>query len=341
MGLLSGLISTATNAVGANENAQAQAAKSNMAAALQRAQLERQDQQDQIAQAVQSREAQSQALKDQLTGAQIKDTNAQLDQRAYANAHPKAEAPTPGTPEWRRMKIDEARIGAQYGYHPDSFTPTVITDPNTHEQHIGSFNTHTGVPKDTGILGKQPTGAAGGGASGAQVPVADMEARYAEIAKSAGDLAAGKIKITPGMQTREGLNYANDLSTAGGHPSAGNILAAGAFNTLGIGGKGYQDYEQLMTSTRALGDDVAKVFKGRQNEQSVLREIALSRITPQDAENPQNVQRKLNRLQHVIALAKLNNPGQEGLEGPQTAMPGSASPSAQIGGGFDDLPNAR
>lgn len=31
---------------------------------------------------------------------------------------PTPKAPIPGTPEWRQSKIDEAKIGAQYGYHP-------------------------------------------------------------------------------------------------------------------------------------------------------------------------------------------------------------------------------
>lgn len=333
MGLLSGLIGAATNAVGANENAQANAAKSNMAAALQRAQLQRQDQQDLLQQAIQAREAHSQELRDQLTGAQIGDTNQQMKLRERQASQP--VAPVLGTPQYLQAEAAladaKAKAEARYRRDPqDHFQSVGATDPTTHETHLYRFNTTTGQYEDSG-LGPKP-GGTGGSATGAQVPVADMEARFAEIAKAGDDLASGKLKITPIMQTREGVNYANDLGTAGGHPSLPTLLTAGAFNALGVGGKGYQSYEQLMTSTRALGDDVASVFKGRQGEAKTLREIALSRLTPEDAGNPENVRRKLDRLQHVIALAKLNNPGQQGLEGPQ-GIPGVSNPAATSGVG--------
>ncbi len=48
-----------------------------------------------------------------------------------AGMTPTPKAPVPGTPEWRQSKIDEAKIGAQYGYHPPEPVMTVAspTDP--------------------------------------------------------------------------------------------------------------------------------------------------------------------------------------------------------------------
>lgn len=322
MSLLGGLISTATNAVGANENAQATAAKSNMAAALQRAQLQRQDQQDLLQQAIQAREEQSQAYKDQLVQSQIKDTNSQAEQRAYEVAHPKPQAYVPTTREEAiALAGGEANARAQAEARYRQSTPDSIqytTDPTTGENVVTFVNPRTHQITQSTVA-KAKTGV-GGGSAGAQVPVADMEQRYQEIAGHAQDLAAGKWKMTSGMQTREGLNYANAVGNAAGHPDITHQLLAGTLNTIGAGGDDYTKYQALLNSTRALGDDVAKVFKGRQNEQSVLREVALSELTPDDYNNPQVVNQKLSRLQHIIALAKLNNPGQEGLESPRAPV---------------------
>lgn len=164
------------------------------------------------------------------------------------------------------------------------------------------------------LLGQGPPtgkGGAGGSSSGAQVPVADMEERFGEVAQHATDLGNGKWKITQPMQAREAFDYANARESAAGHPSMLHQTEAGVSSVLGLGGDDYGRYQAMMNSYRALGDDVAKVFKGRQNEEAVLREVALAQLTPQDYGNPQVVQQKLNRLRHVIDLAKLNNPSQQ------------------------------
>lgn len=341
---MSGILGGVANALGALSQGQDRQNQATVQSKLQEAQIVKQQQQEQIQAAIRERQANSDLLKDRLTQSQINDTDQQVQQRAYDVAHPKAQAPVLGTPEYLQAEgqLADMRAKTEAKYRkPDQGPADSIqytTDPTTGENVVTFVNPRTHQITQSAIA-KAKSGA-GASSAGAQVPVADMEQRYGELAGAAKSLASGKLKITPGMQTREGLNYANDLGTAGGHPSTANILLSGAFNGLGVGGKGYDDYEQLMTSTRALGDDVAKVFKGRQNEQSVLREIALSRLTPNDAGNPKNVEIKLSRLRHVIALAKLNNPGQSGLEGPATHPSAAPQPSASIGGGFDDLPNA-
>lgn len=208
------------------------------------------------------------------------------------------------------------------GYHPektppgDHYAAVTVTAPDG-SQHVARFNTKTGQIEDTGMGAKAP-GAKGGSSAGAQVPVADMEARLGEIQVHARALAKGKYQITPGMQAREAFDYANALGNASGHPSLKNIVASKVMGTVDVGGKAYQHYQALMNSTRAIGDDVAKVFKGRQNEQAVNREVGLAQLTPQDFQNPQVVEQKLNRLQHVIDLAKMNNPQQATRKDPAT-----------------------
>jgi hypothetical protein len=182
------------------------------------------------------------------------------------------------------------------------------------------------VPVD----GIAPKGGAGGSSQGAQVPVADMQERYDEIAKHAADLAAGKWKITPAMQMREGLTFGIARANAAGeHPPVSQQVGASAMDLLHLGqGPDYQRYQALMNSTRALGDDVAKVFKGRQNEQAVYREVALAQLTPDDFNNPKVVSQKLSRLRNVINLAKISNPAQAGL----IAGAGGTTPAAPSGG---------
>lgn len=67
-----------------------------------------------------------------------------------AGLTPKPHAPVPGSPEWRQMKIDEAKIGAQYGYHPER-APKVQYD----SARGGIVNLETGT--FTPLPGQAPT----------------------------------------------------------------------------------------------------------------------------------------------------------------------------------------
>lgn len=178
-----------------------------------------------------------------------------------------------------------------------------------------NMNTETGEE----VVAKGPPSARGG-AGGSQAPVADMEQRYSEIAQHAKDLAAKKWQISSGMQAREGMNYGTALDNAAGKPAIGKMLGSSGIEMLGLSGspEDFARYQTLMNSTRAIGDDVAKVFKGRQNEQAVLREVALAELTADDYNNPKQVEQKLDRLRHVIALAKQTMPGGMITEPPQT-----------------------
>lgn len=169
------------------------------------------------------------------------------------------------------------------------------------------------VPKVAGpavpVEGILPKSASGAG--GSQAPISDMRDRYQEIEGHAKDLAAGKWNISPAMQMREGLTYGIARENAAGKAPLTKQLAATFMDKVGAGtGGDFARYQALMNSTRALGDDAAKIFKGRQNEEAVLREVALAQLTPDDYRNPTVVNQKLSRLRHIITLAEQTSPEQ-------------------------------
>lgn len=57
-------------------------------------------------------------LADALGQAQISNYKSEADLRRYQIEHPKPVAPVPGSPEWLALKVQEAKITGEYGYHP-------------------------------------------------------------------------------------------------------------------------------------------------------------------------------------------------------------------------------
>ncbi len=230
---------------------------------------------------------------------------------------PKPKTPLPGSPEWRQELIDKAKIEKEYGYHaPQTDTHyQIIKDDAT-----GKYS-RVKVEGPEGPLEETFTRPGGGVNSGSQAPIGDLTQRYQEIKQHAEDLAAGKWQLTSAMQNREGLTYGIARESAKGNPPFGKQVLAGALDfaggNLGVGADpnspDFQRFQALMNSQRAFGDDAAKVFKGRQNEESVLREIASNQLTPDDYKNPAVVQQKLDRMQHIIDLANAVMPGGTGV----------------------------
>jgi hypothetical protein len=254
----------------------------------------------------QARQAKMDESKMAYEGAQSDEAKA----RAYSLMHPKPEGPVRGTPEYLAAVEGEDKIHAKYRPKPEAsnvYLPSV--DPTTGRTVYTVVPNRGPVkPENTGVV-KPETGSGSGGAGGSQVPVQDMEERYNEIEGHAKDLAAGRWKIDPAMQTREGLTYGIARDNAHGNAPVGKQIGATVMDVVGAGkGKDFSRYQALMNSTRAMGDDVAKVFKGRQNEEAVLREVALAQLTPDDYNNPQVVEQKLSRLRHVIDLARATMP---------------------------------
>lgn len=222
-----------------------------------------------------------------------------------------AQYPNPS----KRLAAANERARMEFGEAPQRepqdaghFTPFQGVDAQGNPIAVPFDSRHGkfGTPDDTVF----PKPASAGAGMGSQAPVGDMEARLAEIEGHANDLAAGKWHPTRAMQAREGMEYGIANSSAGGHgvPLAQAGAIAG-MNLFGLAdGPDYQRFQALMNSTRSFGDDAAKVFKGRQNEDSVKREIALSQITPDDYQNPKAIAQKLQRMREVVALAKQTMP---------------------------------
>lgn len=58
------------------------------------------------------------ALAAALGGAQIENYKSESDLRRYQIEHPRPVAPVPGSPDWLALKVQEAKIAGEYGYHP-------------------------------------------------------------------------------------------------------------------------------------------------------------------------------------------------------------------------------
>lgn len=151
-GLLGPAINVATKAAGDYQGAQATQANADQAAVLQRAQLVRQQQQQAVQQALAAKTAERQAKLDRIAaikagpGGQLVDLNDPNNPQNVGPA-PAPKAPVPGSPEWTAMKIQEAKIGAQYGYH----APRNI-DPLSPEGQTAQIRVAEAKPKPASSL---------------------------------------------------------------------------------------------------------------------------------------------------------------------------------------------
>lgn len=275
MSLLGGLISAATNAVGTNENAQANAAKSNMAAALQRFQLQRQDQQDLLQQAIQDREAHSQALKDQLVGVQT-------EAERYKAAHPLIDPNSPDVfarrTEMERQKIiDEKNLGYHAPVMP--FEPTAIVDPSNPNgpPQVGRFDKRTGTTTPTGY-GK-PVAAGGGHGLGALSPQA-IEGMYNQ-AVQADSVMKGfeeKYRTNPGSlgTMAQGLG-------AGAYQHQNGVLSgfSGALSNAALGMTN-GEYQQYLAAQKRFGNIMGNLMSRRYSEYQGALDTQLAGLSSGD-----------------------------------------------------------
>ncbi len=179
---------------------------------------------------------------------------------------------------------------------------------------------------------RSSTGGGTGSGQGAQAPLDDMMQRYAEIEQHGKDLGDKKFKFTNTNTTREALQFGQSYAQAEGKPAIGAQIGQGMMDMFGLAKGTSEDqrkYAALMASTRAFGDDAAKVFKGRQGFQNISLEVAQATLRPEDYGNPAIIAQKLNRMRHVVKLAALVAPGQA-----QAADP------AKLARFMSDLPSA-
>lgn len=170
---MSGILGGIANLAGALSQGQDQQNQAKVQSALQQASLVRQQQQDQIAQAVRDRQAQSALLQDQLTQAQIGDTTAQTDLRNKQAALP----PKPTPKHYQYITGPDGSVSAVNEADPTDITPKVpgvqgkvehtpigpvphfsiqnVTGAD-HQVHLARVNSLTGEVTELPNLGKQP-----------------------------------------------------------------------------------------------------------------------------------------------------------------------------------------
>jgi hypothetical protein len=202
------------------------------------------------------------------------------------------------------------------------------------------------APKAGGAGGNKP-------AQGTQAPLQDMIDRYNELEQHAKDVANGTFQFTPLAGVREGLKTgaAVDQTTGHGLSGAAQQLVGSVMDKLRLGeGTDIQNrYDKMAFATRALGDDAAKVFKGRQGFENIQLETAQSKFDPSDIGQPDRVEQKLSRLRNIIKLGATVAPEQAatidpaqlsrfGISAPQP-NPNMVNPPASKGkhGAFGDL----
>lgn len=200
---LSPALTTATQAAGTYQGAQAQAAQDKQKAIVQQLLLQRQQHEQAI------KDALMQAQTGEAT-ARTGDLQAQGQLRQYQFEHPKptwsqpiigphgevqifdqsdpahtvqtlpgiqGKPPEPviGSPEWVKAEIKKAQINNQYGYHPPQmvYEPTPITDPTNPNAppQVGRFDRRTGTITPTGFGKPVAAGGANGTAVRSQVQV--------------------------------------------------------------------------------------------------------------------------------------------------------------------------
>lgn len=214
---------------------------------------------------------------------------------------------------------------------PQYGAPVVTVNPDgTRTYGIPSRQEPKIIETTTGAPDRNAAG------QGPQVPVEDMQRLYDKVEKFSQLYKQNPGIVNRASQQREGLDYGIARSSSEGKTAIGKSLLAGASDyaskigiptantdTTTAAGKQYQAYKEYMTNHRALGDDIAKVFRGRQNEQAVTREIAMAMFQPGDT--PQQIDDKLARMRNVIALAERTQT--------QPKDQGAHSPTATSGGG--------
>ena len=211
----------------------------------------------------------------------ILDPNARADKHAVAQSTvaknnavaQKPVPPVPGSPEWRQMEIDKAKIGAQYGYHPPVAEPLVpVADPNN-PNGSGVY-----VPRPQAVGKSLPGKSGSGGQSGtaqaqqARMMAAVSEARLADERMRAFEdkLLSGETQIQPLQQAAGSLT--TNLSDA--HGAVGALTQAAS--EFGLN-KSSPEYAQYLRDAATIGRAEQMMSPRGGNETMVRANALLSR----------------------------------------------------------------
>jgi hypothetical protein len=228
--------------------------------------------------------AQAQALAKALgegTAQNILDPNARSDKHAVAQstvaknnaAATLPRAPLPGTPEWRQMEIEKAKIGAEYGYHPPVQEPLVpVADPNN--PNGSGVYVPRGQAAGKSLPGKSGSGGQSGTAQAqqARMMAAVSEARLADERMRAFEdkLLNGETQIAPLQQAAGSLT--TNLSDA--HGAVGALTQAAS--EFGLN-KSSPEYAQYLRDAATIGRAEQMMSPRGGNETMVRANALLSR----------------------------------------------------------------
>lgn len=221
------------------------------------------------------------ALAASLGGAQIDNYQSEADLRRYTMAHPKPTAPVPGSQEWLAMKVQEAKIANQYGYHapPTQFSFGTTVDANG-QPVVLRENTKTGEVTPTDAV-KPATGQGGGrGSATIQKAVAENKTNMTVIDDALKELDAHPDAV--GLQ--RGIA---DLPLIGGFGDAVN-----------------QRRDPAGVAARASLSNVASlVIKDRAGTAvSVSESARLRPFIPNVNDTPEAIHTKLRKLKAAIQV---------------------------------------
>lgn len=207
-----------------------------------------------------------------------------------------------------------------------------------------SYNKAHQSMKSLGIEGVPKAGGAGGKpAQGAQAPIQDMIARYAELKAHGNDIGTGKFTFGTPNSTREALKFGTAYNQSEGKPALMTTVGGDLMDMVGATNPDTQNrYDMMATANRAMGDDAAKVFKGRQGFQNIGFEVAQQKFDKSDIGQPEKVAQKLDRMKHIIQLAATVAPEQLAGIDPKLLVEFGIAPPVVPGAGVSaGAPGAR
>ncbi len=150
---------------------------------------------------------------------------------------------------------------------------------------------------------KQPGGAGTG--QGALTSLPDLLRTHDAMSKDEND---PQFEMTRAAQATEGGNYGvQHAFVKGTSPGVGNLVAAAAGQVMGGASDRQVNY---LKNARSWGEDVSQAWKGRTNEERVLRDVATGSIDPSTTNNPVVKASLQTRRENAIAMTALANPVQ-------------------------------
>lgn len=212
---------------------------------------------------------------------------------------------------------DNTDYAAALGYERSkALQASAYHPPPAEWENSGAVDKATGEPiyinkatlERRTLSGAMPKPAGGGGSGqGAQTSLPDLLRTH--LAMSASPVESDpSFSITYPQEVREGSNYGLQQQRVKGQPpSVGQALLGGTMNLFTHADPNVVSY---MQNGRAWGEDASNAWKGRTNEERVIRDINTGTLNSSNQDIPQVKQQLQQRRQNVIAMTAIANPKQ-------------------------------